>query len=153
MSITLTLLGGCQLTVRGRPIALTAKKTQALLAVVALRAPRPVPRAELCRLFWPDVEEEQARASLRQALAVLRRALPTKPEVLLLDARDVALRPGAVDVDVTAFEALVARGTPAALLEATALYTGPLLHGLAIREEPFAEWLDAERERLRVLAL
>ncbi|MBM4442423.1 MAG: AAA family ATPase, partial [Candidatus Rokubacteria bacterium] len=153
MSVTLKLLGGCQATLRGRPIALSAKKTRALLAVVALRAPRPVPRTELCRLLWPDVEEEQARASLRQALAGIRRALPAKPEVLVIDARDVALRPGAVNVDATTFEALVAQATPAALMQATALYAGPLLDGLAIREAAFDEWLDAERERLRALAL
>src|SRR5205814_1338277 len=37
--------------------------------------------------------------------------------------------------------------------QALALYTGPLLEGLAVGEEPFDDWLAAERERLRALAL
>src|SRR5262249_61423764 len=36
---------------------------------------------------------------------------------------------------------------------AAALYRGELLEGLALQEAPFEEWLLAERERLRELAL
>ena len=59
----------------------------------------------------------------------------------------------AVDVDVATFERLVTQGTPEALAAAAAVYQGDLLQGLAVQEAPFEEWLMAERERLRELAL
>jgi tetratricopeptide (TPR) repeat protein len=56
-------------------------------------------------------------------------------------------------VDVVEFEGQVAEGTVAALERAAALYRGELLEGLALQEAPFEEWLLAERDRLRELAL
>ena len=44
-------------------------------------------------------------------------------------------------------------GTPEALEQAVELYRGDLLEGLTLQEPPFEEWLMAERERLRELAL
>ena len=64
-----------------------------------------------------------------------------------------ALDPAAVDVDVAIFEGLVSQGTPEALAQAAAVYQGDLLEGFAVQEAPFEEWLMAERERLRELAL
>ena len=72
---------------------------------------------------------------------------------MLIDGETVALDPAPVDVDVVEFERQVAEGTPAALERAVALYRGELLEGLALQEAPFEEWLLAERERLRELAL
>ena len=45
------------------------------------------------------------------------------------------------------------RPSPAGLARAASLYQGDLLAGLAVAEPPFEEWLLAERERLRELAL
>src|SRR4029453_11469949 len=42
---------------------------------------------------------------------------------------------------------------PAALERAAALYRGELLEGFGLQEAPFEEWLLAERERLRELAI
>jgi predicted ATPase len=76
-----------------------------------------------------------------------------EPFALRLEGETVALNPRSVDVDVAEFERLVADGTPAALDRAAALYRGELLEGLAFQEAAFEEWLLAERERLRELAL
>src|SRR5262249_49860924 len=75
------------------------------------------------------------------------------PEFLVAEAQAVALEPAAVDVDVLTFEKLVAEGTAEAFERAAALYQGELLEGLGVDEPPFEEWLLAERERLRELAL
>jgi DNA-binding SARP family transcriptional activator len=99
------------------------------------------------------VREPQARRGLRQALFTLRKAVATEPPALLIEGESVALNPIAVDVDVAEFERGVAEDTPAALERATSLYRGELLEGLALQEAPFEEWLLAERERLRELAL
>lgn len=71
----------------------------------------------------------------------------------MADHRTIGFRPGAVEVDVSTFEALLTRATRKARVDAVALYRGPLLEGLRVDEEPFDEWLRAERERLRALAL
>ena len=61
--------------------------------------------------------------------------------------------PTAVEVDVADFEGRVAQGTPQALEQAAELYRGDFLLGLSVNEPLFEEWLVAERERLREMAL
>ncbi len=104
-------------------------------------------------MLWGGMREPQARNGLRQAIFALRKAVGVEPPALVIDGQTVALSPTAVDVDVVEFERQVAEGTPAALERAAALYRGDLLDGLALQEAPFEEWLLAERERLRELAL
>ncbi len=152
--LNLTLLGGFQ----GRlgaaaPLTLPTRKSQALLAFLALPPGRSHPRAKLASLLWGGMREPQARSGLRQSLFTLRKAVDVEPPALLIDGQIVALNPTSVDVDVVEFERQVADGTPAALERAAALYRGELLEGLALQEAPFEEWILAERERLHELAL
>ncbi|HWP35553.1 MAG TPA: AAA family ATPase [Thermodesulfobacteriota bacterium] len=153
--LDLTLLGGFQARLpSGRTLALRPKKAQALLAYLAVRPGQAHPRAKLAALLWGEAGEEQARSSLRQTLFTLRKALPAGgPPPLLFEGETVAVNPAAVRVDVADFEACVGKGTPEALEEAAALYRGDLLDALDVDEAPFEEWLLAERERLRELAL
>jgi DNA-binding SARP family transcriptional activator len=72
---------------------------------------------------------------------------------LLAEGQTLALNAAAVDVDVATLQRRVAEGTPQALEQAAELYRGDLLLGLAVSEPLFEEWLVAERERLRELAL
>ena len=153
--LRLTLLGGFQARLEeGPPLVLPTRKSQALLAYLALPAGQPHPRDKLAALLWGDVDDQSARASLRQAVFGLRKALgDAEPPALLLPGDALALDPRAVDVDVAAFERLLVTGTPAALEDAARLYRGDLLSGFVIDEAPFEEWLVAERERLRELAV
>ena len=152
--LTLVLLGGFQGRLGGAvPLTLPTRKTKALLAFLALPPGRSHPRAKLASLLWGDLPEPQARRGLRQSLFTLRRAMSVEPSALLIEGETVALNPRSVDVDVAEFEHQVAAGTPAALDRAAALYHGELLEGLALPEALFEEWLLAERERLRELAL
>ncbi len=153
--LSLTLLGGFQARlVSGPTLSLPTKKAQALVAYLALRPGQAHPREKLAALLWGDTGEEQARNSLRQTLFALRKVLPSpKPPILRIEGETLALNPSAVEVDVAAFERLVAEGTPQALEQAVALYQGDLLEGLDLKEASFEEWLVAERERLRELAL
>src|SRR5713226_1525881 len=153
--LSLTLLGGVQARLDPGPaIALPTRKAQALLAYLALPLGRPHPRDKLAPLLWGGIREESARASLRQALFGIRKALGEAEATVLRQAADtLALDPTAVDTDVAAFERAVNEDTPEALERAAALYRGDLLAGLAVDEAPFEEWLIGERERLRELAL
>ena len=150
--LSLTLLGGFQARLESGPaLSLPTRKSQALLAFLALPLGQPHPRDKLAALLWGDTGDVQARNSLRQALFALRKALPAG--ALVSEGETLALDPSAVVVDAVAFERRAAAGTPEALAEAAALYQGDLLAGLAVKEAPFEEWLLGERERLRELAL
>jgi DNA-binding SARP family transcriptional activator len=151
----LTLLGAFQARLDPRSaLSVPSRKGQALLAYLALSAGRAQSRDALAALLWPDSPAEQARASLRHALAVTRRALgPTARQCLVTDAESVAIDPDGIEVDVTTFERLAADGDLPALERAARLYGGDLLAGLRIGEAQFEDWLRPERERLRELAL
>ena len=151
--LSLRLLGGFLLRVDGRPRPLPARKAQALLAYLAIRAGRAHSRDSLTGLLWADAGDRQARQSLRQTMVRLRRALPGSPRALVAQGDTLTLTPTALDVDVTAFERLVRRGTPEALESAMALYGGPLLESVQVKAPGFEEWLESERARLAELAL
>jgi DNA-binding SARP family transcriptional activator len=153
--LVLTLLGGFEARLDGGPLlTLPTRKAQALVAYLSLPPGRAHPRDKLAALLWGDQDDTAARNSLRQTLFALRRALaPANPPCLVVEGDTLALNPAVVEVDVAAFEREVADGAPAALERAAALYHGDLLAGLTVAEVPFEEWLMAERERLRELAL
>ena len=140
----------------GAPLALRARKAQALLAYLAMRPGQSHPRDKLAALLWADKSDAQARDRLRHAVLDLRRALDgaaAAQSALRLEGRSLSADPARVGVDVAAFEACVAEGTPAALERAAELYRGDLLLGFVVNEPLFEEWLVAERERLREMAL
>ena len=153
--LSLTLLGDFQARLGpGPPLRLRARKTQALLAYLALPAGQPHSRDKLAALLWGDGSPHHARSRLRETLFVLRRTLaPADPPCLDVGNETVALNADSVDVDAVAFERLVETGGPVALGHAVDLYRGDLLEGLEFRGALFEDWLMAERERLRELAL
>ena len=148
------LLGGFETRlVTGAPVTLPTRKAQALLAYLAVRPAQAYARDKLTSLLWGDRGDVQARDSLRHTLVALRKILPERPTSLTGDRRAVALDPAAVDVDVVRFETLVKSASAKDLAEAAETYQGDFLEGFVLREPPFEEWLVAERERLRELAL
>src|SRR5436190_19102247 len=113
----LLLLGGFQARLdTGQALGLPAKKAQALLAYLAIPLGRAHPRDKLAALLWGGIREESARASLRQVLFKIRKALPAAADsALRLDGDAVALDAASVDVDAAELERLVAGATPEAL--------------------------------------
>jgi len=137
----------------GAAVALKGRKTQALLACLALEPGAPHSRERLTGLLWGDRGEDQARGSLRQALAELRRALGEANADLLVATRDtVALDGTAVTSDAADLVRLAAAGTAEAAARAAELYRGDLLDGVEIADAAFQDWLTVERARLRDLA-
>ena len=116
-------------------------RARSLLAWLALN-PGAHPRGEVASRFWPDVLDSSARASLRNALWALRRALADEADRVLIATRE---RVGLAEVwdDATAFREHVAAGR---LEEALALSRGELLAGLD--EEWVYEYRDLHREAL-----
>src|SRR5262245_8937497 len=150
--LSLTLLGGFAAKgTEDRPVLIRRRKAVALLAYLASNAGRAQPRDKLAALLWPEASEAGARQSLRQALMSLRHALPS--DAVHMNEQALALDAEAVQIDVVDFERLVAEGTPTALEQASSLYGGDFLAGFDLDEPPFEDWLRAERERLREIAL
>ncbi|MDC9835681.1 alpha/beta fold hydrolase [Rhizobium binxianense] len=150
----LSLLGGfdCAGLAAGSPAS--TRKARALVAYLALQAGQSQSREKLAALLWGGTGEEQARANLRQTLSVLRRALlATGREWFRIEGDRVALDLGDADLDVRRFEALAAGSATEDLEQAIALYSGELLEGFNLAEEPFEEWVRTERERLRITAI
>jgi TolB-like protein/Tfp pilus assembly protein PilF len=138
----------------GQPVEVSGKKNQALLTYLALNTDRKLTREKLIGLLWSDRGEAQARNSLRQALAALRRGLGgIEPPPLTVDGDSVVLAGSAVSTDVGAFEELAASASADELRRAAKLYEGDLLDGMAVRDPAFDDWLTLERSRLREVAI
>jgi DNA-binding SARP family transcriptional activator/TolB-like protein/tetratricopeptide (TPR) repeat protein len=129
---------------------LAQPKRFALLAYLSLATPRGFHRRDtLLALFWPESDEAHARAALRKALHILRRAVG---EELIVSRGDdeVAVDFDRMSCDVVAFDDHVSRGR---VSEALALYRGDLLPGFFVNDVPgFEQWLERERSRLRGVA-
>ena len=117
-------------------------KTIALLAYLLLHRERAHDRARLAFAFWPDVDEEAARANLRRHLYRITKILlpETATPWLQVTARTVGWNASApLELDVARFETLADAGE---LRGALAVYRGELLEPL---DEP---WILPLREAL-----
>lgn len=97
--------------------------------MLALAPTAAVGRDRLAATLWPDRGEEQAKASLRQELSSLRKALGPAADIVTGDTTCVRIDRAALDADV---------GTCA---------DGEFLEGLDIRSEPFDDWRRSEAAR------
>ncbi|HEX6059502.1 MAG TPA: AAA family ATPase [Gemmatimonadaceae bacterium] len=123
----------------GEPVALR-RKPLALLAYLARRAPRVVPRSELTTLLWGERAEERARQSLRQALLELRQAVGDAIEVT---PDGVRLGAGAVALDLADFERDAREGRDE---QAAAAWRGEFFPNAAeIGGDGFERWVESER--------
>jgi len=148
-TLRVRVLGGFAASLGDRALVLKGRKAQALLAFLALSGGAPVSRDRLTGLLWSDRGDEQARGSLRQALAELRRILGDTDADLVKSERDsVALDGARLDCDALDLERLAASRDTDDLDRAAALYQGDLLDGVGIPDRGFEDWLAAERTRL-----
>ena len=123
-----------------------------MLACLASPPGRQRPREQLCALLWSERAEEQARASLRQVLAELRRGIPGSEHAFRTSRESVGLDPSAVITDAEAFERNLRLGTPDAVAAALRLYRGGFLEDLDLAEAGYEAWVEHERRRLHEAA-
>ena len=144
MSVAIRLMG--EFYVNDSPIEQTLKgrKNQAILAYLAHHLGDPVDRDTLTRLLWPEDEPGAAKASLRQALATIRRALPEG--AVAMQGRLPYLDPKIVSVDVSP-------NVPLQHETFGTLVRGPWLDGFSVRSPAFEEWLSAERATVHTAVL
>jgi DNA-binding SARP family transcriptional activator len=154
--LSLKLFGGfrVQRPDSGRDVPIPIRKGQALLAYLARRPDEAHPRDKLATLLWGDMPQALARHSLRQALCVVRAALPAaSASAIRAGTEDISLDAARLAIDVVDFERLADEGTGASLEQAAALCRGEFLDGIAVDEPVFEDWLREERAQLHEAAL
>ena len=123
-------------------------KRLGLLAYLSVATPRRFHRRDsLLALFWPELDQEHARAALRRSLYFLRAELGA--DVLAgRGEEEVGVSEETLWCDATALERALDAGD---FERAVELYRGPLLDGLYVAgaASEYQDWLDGERTRLR----
>jgi DNA-binding SARP family transcriptional activator/ATP/maltotriose-dependent transcriptional regulator MalT len=161
--VRIQVLGRFEVLVAGRPVPLTAwrsRQARSLLKILVARRGRPVPRAELCELLWPDDEPRRTAHRLSVLLSVIRTVLdPARlwPVDHHVQADNVGISLDFAHVTVDAEELLRDAGLAArlgrageperareVLAEVDARY-----HGDAFDDEPYADWAQGLREEVR----
>jgi DNA-binding response OmpR family regulator len=164
LDLDLRVLGPLEVRLAGQPVAVTASKERALLALLIANHGRTLPVGRLAEDLWEGSPPESASAALRVHVSRLRRTLAaagvegilvTRPPGYLLDVPDDA-------VDTARFEALVA-GARTAVAEgrpneavtgfraALALWRGPALAEVASSTFATSEAIRLEQSRLTAL--
>jgi len=168
-AFSVSLLGPFEATLDGSKLPhLRTNKAQALLSYLVTErvlSPGAVPRREsLMALLWPGMPENSARQNLRQALYLLRHAVPevdgpdgagSRVPFLLGDYQSVHINPQArYELDLATFLELIHEGEPEMLESAAGLYRGEFLADLYLDDSSeFEEWAGARRATFRRLAL
>ncbi len=100
--LRILMLGSPEITWDGARVRIARQQMRLLLFFLAAQS-QPVPRSQLCQLFWPDQDDEKARKLLREALSKLRASLPD-PSVLIAYTGEVYLDRDKVYVDAWEFK-------------------------------------------------
>ncbi|WRZ54555.1 NB-ARC domain-containing protein [Streptomyces sp. NBC_01314] len=136
---------------------------RALLALLVVRAGRPVPSGEIIDVLWPERAPASARNVVRRYAGSLRRLLepglpPRAPgRRLLRSAGGYVLEAGEDEVDLLRFRALTKRGKRAAatgrsevasryFLDALSEWRGPVAMGIPAAVREHAVFAEVRRE-------
>lgn len=130
---------------------LSQPKRLCLLAYLSL-ADRPISRATVVAIFWPESDEERARNALSQSLHYLRRSL-TKGVVVNVEGDRLAVTPEMVAFDARDFmegprDHATDLETAKRIVQGADFFEG----WNAEDTQPLQEWLDTMRRRIRTHA-
>jgi predicted ATPase/DNA-binding SARP family transcriptional activator len=170
--LKLSFFGRWQVALDGQAVVgFESGKVRALLTFLAVEADRPHYRDALAGFLWPTTPDAVALASLRQALANLRKTIcdpaATPPFLFITRATIQFNLASDYSLDVADFSALLSacdrhhhrhveccRACAGRLQQATDLYHGDFLEGFFLNGSfEFEEWALIMRERLRQMAL
>lgn len=151
--VRLRLLGAVDLKrVTGdgeRTITLQSKRIAVLVYLAMAKSSSYQRRDSLIGVFWPELNQDRARAALRKTLHSLR--VSVGPDVIVARGdEEIGLAHDAVECDASTFLSRVQAGD---LKGAMSLYDGDLLPGFHLPDSPrFELWVDSERTKLRAAA-
>ena len=148
--LKLSVLGGVHFSYGDRDLDLRNRKARAVFAYIALTPNGEEQREKLAGLFWSEFSEQNARATLRQAIHEFREALLKAGCLALVSTRtSIGLRPGSFAVDLDDVLAAVADGQAHEALLGQDFLADTLLAGCDDLDPAFQEWLQARRQALR----
>ncbi|HEV7761227.1 MAG TPA: BTAD domain-containing putative transcriptional regulator, partial [Acidimicrobiales bacterium] len=140
-SVAVSLLGPIEAHVGTRPVPVVGAKLQALVALLALAAPRPVSDDRLVDELWGTDQPAKPANALQAQVSKLRRVLGR--DAVVREGSGYALTVEAGAVDVTRLEGLVDEGRGAAGLgehrDAAARFAGAVA---LVRGAPLGDLLD-----------
>lgn len=157
MSLHLYLFGTPRLERDGQPLDFNLRKAFAMLAFLAVTR-QAHSRDTLATLFWPEKDQQTARANLRRTLYELGQLLDEP--IFELSAERIGLQPDlSLWVDIEAFwrcrpsdpsVKTLDDETLQRALEAAALYTADFMAGFTLPDCPeFDDWQFFQRDELR----
>lgn len=123
------------------------RKARALLACLLLAGDQGLTRERLASLLWSRSAEEQARASLRQALSELRALTAGETPVVQVDRIGAKVVPGRVRTDLDVLVDAGRGDDASALTDAIGDELRELLSDLNGIDDSFDDWLRNERVR------
>lgn len=140
MTIKIRLLGPPGITAGSRKVSIPLRKAEALLYYLILNG--STPREKLETLLWSDRDRDAAGNNLRNALYLLRKALPE--DVVVSDRQQVSLRMGLLSVDLEELGHLDDLSR-----ESWQDLCGEFLHGFEVPEsEEYSSWLVTRRQEI-----
>lgn len=140
------LLGPAFVEWQGQSFAIARRQARGLLYRLAAQA-EPVPREELCFMFWPDKEEAHCNRHLSHLLSQLRQSLPM-PAVVRSKNELVELNRELVWSDSAVFWSACTQedGDIRTLKQALELYRGPFMSGFSLPAcSEFGNWVADQR--------
>jgi DNA-binding SARP family transcriptional activator len=145
--VTVASIGAMRLSLDGRDVPLTSRKSLAILTYLALQPSRADSRERVASLLWSDSGPDQARAALRQTLRRLKSDLGEAEDLLDADRSVLSLtRPVTLDIAEAIEQA--GRGLAPDLLTRDDIDLSRLFAGLEDLDPDFNLWIAVQRERL-----
>ena len=126
----------------GTDISPVNRKTRALIGYLSIVA-KPVARERLASLLWGDRGDEQARASLRQAIYELR-SMVGSDHLLKVERDTVSVTDGVV-TDVAAILAAARSRDLQQLADSLSEWRGSFFEDLPSIDPSFDSWVESER--------
>jgi DNA-binding SARP family transcriptional activator len=148
--VAISVLGRFEMVIGGRDVARAIGRRDAtrLAKFLALAPNRRAHREQIVDALWPESSLDTVQNRLHKAAHYLRRATGLADSVVLSEATVALLPDTPVEVDVFAFERLaqhgLTNGDAGDIDRAIALYRGDLLP-----DDPYEEWVEYDRQRLR----
>ena len=165
MKLGLSLLGEIEIYLDGHLVVnLRSEKARALLFFIVIESDTFHRRDALAELFWPEKPPGYGRNSLKQAIAILRKALndqDLKEPILLTSSQDLHFNAGSAHwVDALEFEKIISAvhlhkhqnletcdDCARELDQAATLYRDDFLAGFYLPDcQEFDEWMITKRE-------
>lgn len=133
----------------GDAVPISSSRARAVLAMLCVAPGEALERDHVSRLLWPGRFQAQARASLRQCLLVLERALADHSTgVLVVTGGTLAIDAARVRCDVDALVATLEARRVSEACDLLAVIGNKLVLDQMDFGEAFADWVRAQRARV-----